>query len=91
MKTKAELDALKEEAEALNSKLAELSEDELAQVAGGRIVRDPEEISGAGSGSSGHLVLDDSDPLTRKSCIFHPPTTVWRTRETSTGVSEYEK
>ena len=35
MKTKEELNAIKEEIEALNKKLAELSEDELAQVAGG--------------------------------------------------------
>ena len=35
MKTKEELDALKQEVEALNAKLAALSEDELAQVAGG--------------------------------------------------------
>ena len=35
MKTKEELNALKEEVEALNKKLAELSEEELAQVAGG--------------------------------------------------------
>ena len=35
MKTKEELNALKEEVEALNAKLAELSEDELKQVTGG--------------------------------------------------------
>ena len=35
MKTKEELNALKEEVENLNRKLAELSEDELAQVCGG--------------------------------------------------------
>lgn len=35
MKTKEELSALKEEAETLNKKLAELSEDELEQVMGG--------------------------------------------------------
>ena len=35
MKTKEELNALKEEVEALNKKLAELSEEELVQVAGG--------------------------------------------------------
>ena len=35
MKTKEELNALKEEVEALNKKLAELTEDELAQVSGG--------------------------------------------------------
>ena len=35
MKTKEELNALKEEVETLNKKLAELSEEELAQVCGG--------------------------------------------------------
>ena len=35
MKTKEELNALKEEAETLNKKLAELTEEELKQVAGG--------------------------------------------------------
>ena len=37
MKSKEELTALKEEVEALNKKLAELSEDELQQVSGGFI------------------------------------------------------
>ena len=37
MKTKEELNALKEEVETLNKKLAELSEDELEQVTGGVI------------------------------------------------------
>ena len=35
MKTKEELNALKEEVETLNKKLSELTEDELSQVAGG--------------------------------------------------------
>ena len=35
MKTNEELNAIKEEVEALNKKLAELSEDELQQVSGG--------------------------------------------------------
>ena len=35
MKTKEELNALKEEVETVNKKLAELSEEELAQVSGG--------------------------------------------------------
>ena len=35
MKTKEELNALKEEVEALNKKLAELTEEELVQVSGG--------------------------------------------------------
>ena len=38
MKTKEELNALKEEVETLNKKLAELSEEELAQVTGGASV-----------------------------------------------------
>ena len=38
MKTKEELNALKEEVETLNEKLAELSEDELAAVTGGLFV-----------------------------------------------------
>ena len=37
MKTKEELNALRNEVEALNMKLAELSEEELAQVAGGLV------------------------------------------------------
>ena len=38
MKTKEELNALKEEVETLNKKLAELTEEELGQVTGGGIV-----------------------------------------------------
>ena len=38
MKTKEELDALKEEVEAVNEKLAELTPEEIAQVNGGRSV-----------------------------------------------------
>ena len=41
MKTKEELNVLKEEVETLNKKLAELSEEELAQVNGGAKL-DPE-------------------------------------------------
>ena len=37
MKTKEELNALKEEVETLNKKLAELTEEELAQVSGGNL------------------------------------------------------
>ena len=36
MKTKEELNALKEEVETVNKKLAELTEEELAQVSGGQ-------------------------------------------------------
>ena len=38
MKTKEELNALKEEVETLNKKLAELTEDELEQVTGGDLL-----------------------------------------------------
>ena len=38
MKTKEELNALKEEVETMNKKLAELTEDELKQVTGGAFV-----------------------------------------------------
>ena len=44
MKTKEELKALKEEVEALNKKLAELSEEELKQVASG-FQTDPGKVS----------------------------------------------
>ena len=37
MKTKEELNALKEEVETLNKKLAELTDDELEQVSGGSV------------------------------------------------------
>ena len=42
MKTKEELNALKEEVEALNKKLDELTEEELAEVVGGWVYRDIE-------------------------------------------------
>ena len=41
MKTKEELSALKEEVEALNKKLAELTEEELTQVSGGVLPYEP--------------------------------------------------
>ena len=40
MKTKEELNALKEEVETLNRKLVELNEEELAQVSGGNLFHD---------------------------------------------------
>ena len=40
MKTKEERTALKEEVEAVSKKLSELTEDELAQVTGGRYIQD---------------------------------------------------
>ena len=47
MKTKEELNALKNEVETLNGKLAELSEDELKQIVGGMkvVVEEEEETS----------------------------------------------
>ena len=44
MKTKEELNALKEEVEAMNKKLAELSVEELAQVCGGDHVRPDDSV-----------------------------------------------
>ena len=40
MKTKEELNALKEEVETVNRKLLELTEEELTQVNGGRYIQD---------------------------------------------------
>ena len=46
MKTKEELNAIKEEVEALNKKLSELNDDELKQIVGGmKIVVEEEEES----------------------------------------------
>ena len=44
MKTKEELNALKEEVETLNRKLHELTEEELAQVSGGGHVVEPDDF-----------------------------------------------
>ena len=45
MKSKEELDALKEEVEAVNEKLQELTPEEIAQVSGGRVApRDPQRV-----------------------------------------------
>ena len=40
MKTKEELNALKEDVKTLNKKLHELTDEELAQVSGGRYIQD---------------------------------------------------
>lgn len=47
MKTKEELNAIKEEVEALNKKLSELNDDELKQIVGGMkvVVEEEEETS----------------------------------------------
>ena len=42
MKTKEELNAIKEEVKEVNKKLAELTEDELISITGGLIVRNPD-------------------------------------------------
>ena len=44
-KTKEELDALKEEVEAVNEKLAELTPEEIAQVNGGHALASPHDIN----------------------------------------------
>ena len=46
MKSKEELDALKEEVETVNEKLQELTEEELAQVTGGVVPGDYEKQHG---------------------------------------------
>ena len=48
MKTMEELKALKEEVETLNKKLAELTDEELAQVTGGVVRSTIDDPSGAG-------------------------------------------
>ena len=52
MKTKEELNALKEEIESLSKKLTELTEDELTQVAGGWTYWLPEKDAGIIGGHS---------------------------------------
>ena len=63
MKTKEELNALKNEVETLNKKLAELTEEELAQVTGGEIT------------SANVVGYGPSDPAFDKSldCMFGAP------------------
>ena len=62
MKTKEELNALKEEVETLNKKLAELSEEELKQVSGGFV---------RGFGED-HEVNYGADPKLWGKFILHP-------------------
>ena len=57
MKTKEELNALKDEIETLNKKLAELSEEELLQVCGGVLTAGKDEYENVILGS----VLDSGD------------------------------
>ena len=58
MKTKEELNALKEEVEALNKKLLELNEEELAEVAGGT-ENNGSKTAGRGKNGQPTLVLWD--------------------------------
>ena len=64
MKTPEELNALKEEVEALNKKLAELSEEELNQVAGGVVPFDviPEQDYDVGWKKDGDDVGEPLEP-----------------------------
>ena len=74
MKSKEELNALKEEVETLNKKLAELSDEELAQVTGGAttVILDPKisiKISGNDNSTSfGGNVLPSEDTAKDGSC-----------------------
>ena len=66
MKTKEELNAIKEEVENLNKKLRELTEDELKQVTGGLIPNLPRAASngralGAFVGGAGTFVVPGKD------------------------------
>ena len=56
MKTKEELNALKNEIEALNAKLAELSEDELKQISGGETWWPVEQKQPTGAETEGQSV-----------------------------------
>ena len=66
MKTKEELNALKNEVEALNKKLAELNEEELAQVTGGRKYEDQEVQEDI-------RLWPDGDPRFRNLCTSSSP------------------
>lgn len=55
MKTKEELEQLKNEYESLNKKLSELSQDELKQVTGGGNY-EPQENPGGGTSSRNHII-----------------------------------
>ena len=59
MKTKEELNALKEEVESLNKKLAELTDEELKQVSGGVVPHDffPWPVVEPADRSVPHLVI----------------------------------
>ena len=65
MKTKEELNALKEEAEAVNKKLHELTEEELAQVSGGGLERVLLFTKGASEVPGRERDIGDEDAETR--------------------------
>ena len=65
MKTQEQLNFLKEEAEKLNKKLEELTEEELAQVTGGKI-----HLAVGGCGIS-HMILENNNLCTEAfTCNF---------------------
>ena len=68
MKTKEELNEIREEVEALSKKLAELSEEELAQVAGGREMKSIKPECGAFSVIPSHDMTNviSPDPYSRR-------------------------
>ena len=80
MKTKEELNALKEEVEALNKKLAELTEEELAQVSGGLssltlpdMVAELEKHGLANLGGAVELPGGGTSPLLNEGCMGIDP------------------
>ena len=64
MKTKKELDAIKEEVETLNKKLAELNDEEMAYISGGSNYEEPNvwtdwlNMSGGSQNNGGETVWD---------------------------------
>ena len=82
MKTKEELNALKEEAETQNKKLHELTEEELAQVSGGSLKSKCKPVSADSTTCYWltHLIfgdkyrpLDESKPQTCGNCFYFNP------------------
>ena len=69
MKTKEELNALKEEVDTLNKKLAELTEEELAQVAGGMIVKNPDGSYSVYDNYTGKIIGTDTNEGYRRKPI----------------------
>ena len=78
MKTKEELDALKEEVEALKGKLAELSEEELAQVSGGTAPSDPD----------GEALVEEIQGLAGDPAVLEKRLKKWQTQGLLYGVAD---